>query len=252
MPRRRYKRRVYRRSYSTEPGIAETLVDLIGVLIVWLCRSLGRGLGWLWRRYITRRPEIILLDDTVATLVPAPASTTPPARTGGAVPQATIRRWGGGDFPPVQWPVGARAAAARPPELPPYRRRPHLLSRGERAFWHPLYHAVKGRYRIFAKVRLQDVVAAPEDRPDEWRWFRRICAYHVDFVICDPKTTRPLLVIELDDGRHQSKRRQEQDAKKDAYLAAAGMPILRVAARQAYDVRELAGEIEGMIGGQQT
>ena len=89
----------------------------------------------------------------------------------------------------------------------PYRRRPHLVSKGERAFWVPLYKAVQGKYRVFCKVRLQDVVAAPDDLPDEHHWFTKIRGYHVDFVICDPQTTAPLLVIELDDRRHRERPR---------------------------------------------
>jgi hypothetical protein len=74
----------------------------------------------------------------------------------------------------------------------PYRRRPHLLSKGERAFWVPLYRAVKGRYRLFCKVRLADVVAAPEDDPRERECFKRIGRFHVDFVLAHPRTTAPL------------------------------------------------------------
>src|SRR5438309_197665 len=38
-----------------------------------------------------------------------------------------------------------------------YRRADRVLSRGECALWNPLWRAVKGRYRIFCKVRLSDV-----------------------------------------------------------------------------------------------
>ena len=43
-------------------------------------------------------------------------------------------------------------------------------------------------------------------RWDERYWFRRISRYHVDFVICEPRTTEPLLVVELDDRRHRERR----------------------------------------------
>lgn len=148
----------------------------------------------------------------------------------------------------------AVASPATPPPLPgvaapmPYRRAPHLLSKGERAFWHPLYLAVKRRYRIFHKVRLSDVIRCPPSHPEERRWFRRISRFHVDFVICDPKTTEPLLVVELDDRRHRRRRNQERDRFKDEVLRAAGMPILRVRAQQAYDPLELAEQIDRLLG----
>jgi hypothetical protein len=133
-----------------------------------------------------------------------------------------------------------------PPGMPvklPYRRRRHLVSKGERAFWYPLYLAVKGKYRIFCKVRLQDVVCAPPDAPDEGFWFRKIRGYHIDFVLCDPASTEPLLAIELDDRSHRSPQRIERDRFKDAVLSSGGVPVYRVTARQAYDPTELAEEI---------
>jgi hypothetical protein len=135
-------------------------------------------------------------------------------------------------------------------EAPPYQRTPRLLTEGEYAFWVPLYHAVKGRYRVFCKVRLADVIQCPAERGDERRWFRKIGNYHVDFVICNPATTRPLLVIELDDRSHRigDPRRNEIDLWKDEALRAAQMPVYRVAAGVAYDVQGLDQAIERMIG----
>ncbi len=126
----------------------------------------------------------------------------------------------------------------------PYRKADHLLSKGERALWHPLFLAVKGKYRLFCKVRLADVVCCPPDRKDERQWFRKIGRYHVDFVICDPQTTQPLLVVELDDRRHRETGRRSRDEFKDAVLAAAGMPIYRIRTQSAYDVEELKQQIE--------
>ena len=129
------------------------------------------------------------------------------------------------------------------PAVLPYRRQRSLLSKGERALWYPLYRAVQGKYRIFCKVRLQDVVCAPADARDENYWFKKIRAYHVDFVIAEPETTAPLLVVELDDRSHRSQRAAERDRFKDAVLAAGGVPVIRVKAQQAYDPLELAEEI---------
>lgn len=130
----------------------------------------------------------------------------------------------------------------------PFRRADGLLTEGELAFWHPLSRAVKGKFHIFCKVRLADVVRCPDDLPQEGLWFRRIGWYHVDFVLCEPRTTRPVLVIELDDRRHGEGRRKDRDAYKDEVLSAAGMPVYRVRARGAYDLAELAREIERRLG----
>jgi hypothetical protein len=86
--------------------------------------------------------------------------------------EATLQRW---REPPMRLPV-----AAAVPEKLPYERAPRLLTEGEYAFWVPLYHAVKGRYRVFCKVRLADVIRCPAERGDDW--FRKIANYHVDLV----------------------------------------------------------------------
>lgn len=134
------------------------------------------------------------------------------------------------------------------PDHLPFERVPQLLSKGERAFWHSLYHAVKGKYRLFCKVRLADVVHARGTVWEERRWFKRIRGYHVDFVICDPESTMPLLVVELDDKSHRSmKSHGDRDNFKDAILAAAGVPIYRIKAQQAYDPVQIENEIRRLI-----
>jgi len=134
----------------------------------------------------------------------------------------------------------------------PYIKASSILSKGERAFWHPLFRAVKGRYRVFCKVRLADVICCPRDFVDERRWFKRISRYHVDFVICEPRTTSPLLVIELDDRGHDLPSQRFRDDFKDAALRAAGVPVYRVRAQIAYDPIELAQNIERLINSQRS
>jgi Protein of unknown function (DUF2726) len=126
----------------------------------------------------------------------------------------------------------------------PYRRTSSLLSQGERAFWLPLLSAVQNRYLVFCKVRLGDIVHYP-DRFGERRWFKKISAYHLDFVLCDPITTAPLMVIELDDRSHSSRR--SRDEFKDQVLQGAGIPIYRVRAQQAYDPIELKETIQKLM-----
>jgi very-short-patch-repair endonuclease len=123
------------------------------------------------------------------------------------------------------------------------------LSKSERDFWQSLYHAVRGKYRIFCKVRLADIAIPRHSGREERRWFNKIGRYHVDFVICEPKTTAPLLVIELDDRSHRSARRRERDAFKDAVLAAAGIPLYRVRVQGTYDSSELRRQIQRLIVG---
>ncbi len=110
--------------------------------------------------------------------------------------------------------------------------------------WYSLRRAVHGKYLLFCKVNLGDII----DGPRRGGWRNRINRKHVDFVVVDRATTAPLLAIELDDWRHKTPKRQATDAFKDAALRAAGVPIYRIHAAPAYDPLELKAEIERRIG----
>jgi hypothetical protein len=142
--------------------------------------------------------------------------------------------------PESPWPAN--------PRIPlPYRKVPGLMTPGEFGVWYALHSAVKGKYRLFCKVRLADIVCCPPDRINERYWFRKISAFHIDFVICDPHTTAPLLAIELDDRLHRERRQKTFDDFKDAVLRVANMPIYRIPAQSAYDPEELKRHIERLI-----
>jgi hypothetical protein len=154
--------------------------------------------------------------------------------------EATVDRWREEERVRASSPEPAKPAL-------PYCRAENLLTKGERAFWLPLSQAVNGKYRIFCKVRLADVVCCPPGQSDEKDWFRKIAHAHVDFVICQPESTRPLLVIELDDRSHLDPAQGRRDEWKDDVLCAARLPVYRVPAREAYDALELSQTIDRMI-----
>ncbi len=124
------------------------------------------------------------------------------------------------------------------------RLRPEVLSPAERLLWAALQLAVGNRYAIFVKVRVGDLlkVEGQGGKPTSAR--NRIQQKHADFVLCDPKSTCPVIVIELDDRSHQRSERQARDQFVDRAYAAAGVPILHVRARDRYAPGELAREIE--------
>jgi len=218
----------YRRRKREEPGLLDVLFDVIGMMI-------SNGFRFI-RRVVSKRKQTRLQ----AEVRPAIA----PRRRQRKARREARRREAWASLSPVRphrGPVNQTDVSL------PYRRTEHLLSRGEQALWFPLYQAVKGKYRLFCKVRLADVVCCPRKHPDERTWFRKIGRYHVDFVLAEPKTTAPLLVVELDDRRHRQRVRQERDEFKDRVLRAAGVPIYRVQAQAAYAPDELAREIERLL-----
>lgn len=151
---------------------------------------------------------------------------------------------------------------ASKPGSPSYRVRDCVLGAGERAFLPALHEAVRLAWAtlyapsamspvIFPSVRLAEVLAINGSRTgDAGAWqsaFNQISSKQVDFVVCDPATTRPLLVVELDDRSHDRADRRNRDSFLDRACAAAALPILHVRAASTYDARELALQIKQIL-----
>lgn len=120
----------------------------------------------------------------------------------------------------------------------PYSSRLTLLSKGEAAFFDPLQKAIDDKYLIMSKVRLADIVTCSAS---QWRHGHggAISQKHLDFVLCDHKTTRFVLAIELDDRSHEEPDRRRRDRFLNEVLAAAGIRLLRIQASANYSVRHL-------------
>jgi hypothetical protein len=130
----------------------------------------------------------------------------------------------------------------------PYRRRDHLLTAAECSFHRILIQAVGGRYHIAWKVRMADILWVPGGTSDRQRHLNRIFAKHLDFVLCHPETSAPILAIELDDSSHREGKHRERDSFVNAALDAADLPLLRVPVRRSYSPRELADMIALQLG----
>jgi hypothetical protein len=141
----------------------------------------------------------------------------------------------------------------------PYVARDRLLSPAEASFHSVLRQALPilteaaGKREpplVFAKVRLVDILdvakgLSPAERQGA---LNRINSKHVDFVLCDPEKTRPLLMVELDDASHGRADRKSRDEFVDRAAAAAGVPLLHVKAAAGYSPRALAGELGRVLG----
>jgi hypothetical protein len=134
------------------------------------------------------------------------------------------------------------------PDAPlPYCRKDFLLTEGERAFFGVLQTAVAERYLICLMVRMADLLFVQKGSQGWRHYFNKISAKHIDFVLCDRNTVRPLLAIELDDASHNRSNRRKRDNFVDSACEAAGLPILRVPARATYNAEDLARSINAAI-----
>lgn len=125
----------------------------------------------------------------------------------------------------------------------PYRRRDSILTPAEHSFYITLLHALENKAVVVPKVGLQDVFFIT-DREHYQAARNRISTRHIDFLICETGTLKPLFGIELDDSSHNKTETQKHDLFKNLVFEAALLPLARIRVKNTYDVNEIQAAIE--------
>jgi len=99
-----------------------------------------------------------------------------------------------------------------------------LLSVPEQVLFRRLTRALPDHY-VLAQVALPQIIGVKKGS-ERQRWLNRINLLTADFVICAPDAS-VVCVMELDDSSHDRPVAVSRDAKKDAALAAIGVPVIR-------------------------
>lgn len=112
---------------------------------------------------------------------------------------------------------------------PRYERQSHLITQTEARAFRFFEQQLKGvGVRIFAQVRIADVISVKGKRNRSWwRAFRKISSKHIDFVVTS-QDFRLLAAIEVDDASHLKRERKERDVFVDRVFIEAGLPLIRV------------------------
>jgi hypothetical protein len=132
-------------------------------------------------------------------------------------------------------------------EALPYRVRDDFLSPAELSFYHVLRAAVGDWAVVCSKVSLADLFYARSgSHKVNTSYTNRIARKHVDFLVCDPQSMKPLLGIELDDSSHSRTARKRRDDFVDLVFAAAGLPLLRQTVQPTYNVRGLSSTLRSL------
>ncbi|WP_159729473.1 DUF2726 domain-containing protein [Methylosinus sp. Ce-a6] len=123
----------------------------------------------------------------------------------------------------------------------PAYRRGRFLTPNEKRFLAVLDEAVGQGYRVFAQVRLAELVDVDLSATSAKRRaaMNKVFGKSIDFVICDSASLEPVAAIELDDRTHDLRHRRERDIFVDAVFGEIGIPLLRARARRAYSVAAL-------------
>jgi hypothetical protein len=127
----------------------------------------------------------------------------------------------------MQSPQKVEQPSSRLQEDLPYRLRDDFLSPAERSLYGVLCAAVGEWATVCPKISLGHVFYPQSgDHSANMSYRNRIAQKHVDSLLCDPASMRPLLGVELDDASHQCPDRQNRDVFVDQVFAAAGLSQL--------------------------
>jgi hypothetical protein len=131
----------------------------------------------------------------------------------------------------------------------PYKVQYSLLMPSEMVFYRGLASVVGTRALICPKVRLGDVFFVVDFKENRQQYFR-IAEKHVDFLLCNPQTTKPIVGIELDDEGHQQRDRKDRDKFIKKVFEAAGLPLVHIPVQPRYNVHELETRLAPYLGGE--
>ena len=140
------------------------------------------------------------------------------------------------------------AAGSGRSEQLPYRQRDDFLSAAELSFYRVLMLGLDGSHLVCPKVNLADIFFVA--RPNENQSYRnKIDRKHVDFLLCEPTSMKPILGVELDDASHARRDRQDRDQFVDQVFETAGLPLLRIRAAAGYSPQNIADLVRQAIVG---
>lgn len=117
-----------------------------------------------------------------------------------------------------------------------------LLTGNEVDFYHRLRVAAGAKWTVLPQVSmgaLMDTRLLPA-HPQYWEARSEFSSKICDFVICDSKTLKPQLIVELDDCMHEF----DKDRVRDSLVARAGYRTLRFWSRKKPTTDELRVHLE--------
>jgi Protein of unknown function (DUF2726) len=118
---------------------------------------------------------------------------------------------------------------------PPYRRG-RFLTANEKSFLSVLDDVLGRNYRVFAQVRLAELVDVPGvSQERRFQAMKHVFGKSVDFVVCSAATFEPVAAIELDDRSHFLAGRRGRDGFVNSVFDEIGLPLIRIRAQRFYE-----------------
>ncbi len=130
-----------------------------------------------------------------------------------------------------------------------YQKKDSLLTEAEKKFFTVLQQVVGDRYLVFPQVSLLEILSPIAGLSSRLRYsaHNRIQAKHIDFLLCEKETTRPLVAIELDDSSHYRSDRVARDNFLNEAFVGAGLPLLHIKTSSHYNLETILAEINAVL-----
>ncbi len=136
--------------------------------------------------------------------------------------------------------IQKRVSKSIPLKESQYKIKGAVLSNNESVFYNALVTAVANNGVVMPKVLMSQVVHPKSS--DKKQWFianNRIARSYFDYVICDPRTFEPRVVIELDNGKELDKGKIERQKLIIHVCKTANLPLIGCDIKHSYQVGRL-------------
>lgn len=129
----------------------------------------------------------------------------------------------------------------------PYELKESLLTKRELKFFNVLREVIKNYdFQVAIKPRMADFIHINSKKIKKnsyMTYFNKIKSKHIDFLICESTTLKPILGIELDDESHKKKERIERDNFVDSVYKKSGLKIIHIYEYDYSSLREIIHSI---------
>lgn len=128
-----------------------------------------------------------------------------------------------------------------------YHAKDYILTKAEMQFYDALCKATATTYlQIWPMMSLKELIYVrdEEGKKNSYKHFNKINRKHIDFTLVNPKSSKAILCIELDDKSHKKQNRIERDTYVDEVMKQAGIKLLHVPAGMEYDISKLESNIK--------
>jgi len=130
----------------------------------------------------------------------------------------------------------------------PYKVTDNILTDSERSFYRVLMQIVGDKAVICPKVGLKDIFFISKGvGKDYMKHFGKIAQKHVDFLLCEPSSMRPICGIELDDISHTNKKSYERDLFVEKVYRDANLELIRISSKSGYTFTEIETALMGVF-----